>query len=228
MRKVYLLKTSALLAYVALIGSVTAIASEAPLLSLLVFILALIAGFILDRRSIQQPVFNPLFLIISVITGIVISLVGVTDENFFGRALSILLIIISAKLVSPKKARDMLQIFLLNLLVVAAAAVARWGLEFALLVILETFISVTGLLFVHGSSERQKIEIAQVWSLVRWSSLITLSLIPTTILFFLILPRPSGVFLPGEEDRSQKVASAIVLPWGLLNRSKLTPQQPFG
>lgn len=227
MRKVYLLKTSALLAYVALIGSVTAIVREAPLPSLLVFLLALIAGFILDRRSIQQPVFNPLFLLISVITGIIISLVGVTDENFFGRALSILLIIISAKLVSPKKSRDILQIFLLNLLVVAAAAVARYGLEFALLVIIETFVSVTGLVFVYGSSERQAIGIAQVWSLVRWSSLITLSLIPATILFYLILPRPSGVlFAWGRGSIAKSGFSDRVTP-GSVEQIKIDPSTAF-
>jgi len=152
--KVSLLEISGLLASVALIGSVTAIAQEVPLLSLLIFAVALITGLILDKKSAQSPVLSPLAIISLVILGIVISLVGIKTENFFSRVLSILLIIISAKLISPKKSRDMLQIYLLNLLVLSAAAVVRWGLEFGLLVIVEAFISVTGLIFIYGSNEQ--------------------------------------------------------------------------
>lgn len=193
MHKVSLLEISGLLASVALIGSVTAIAQEVPLLSLLIFAVALITGLILDKKSAQSPVLSPLVIISLVILGIVISLVGIKTENFFSRVLSILLIIISAKLISPKKSRDMLQIYLLNLLVLSAAAVVRWGLEFGLLVIVEAFISVTGLIFIYGSNEQQEVSITQVWHLVRWSSLMALCLVPTTVFFFLILPRPAGI-----------------------------------
>jgi transglutaminase-like putative cysteine protease len=193
-KKLYLLNLSGLLAYVALGGSVAAIAREAPFPALIIFILALIIGFAQDRKSFQNPVSKPLFLIPIVIAGIVISLNGINDQNFFSRILGIFLLVISAKLIAPKKPRDMLQIYLLNLLLVAAAAVTMWGLEFGLLALLESFISVTGLLFIYGSYEQQKISISEVFNLVRWSGFITLCLIPTTIIFFLILPRPSGIF----------------------------------
>lgn len=194
MPKVYLLKLSRILVYVALIGSVTAVVHKVPFFAILVFISALMAGFILDHRSYQNPILDSSSVILFVLMGIFFSFVGINDQNFFGRILGILLIIISAKLVAPKKSRDMLQIYLLNFLVLVSAAVIRWGVEFGLLVLAETFVSITGLLFLYGSDEKQEIPVAQVWHLVRRSSLITLCLIPATMFFFLILPRPSGSF----------------------------------
>ena len=194
MPKIYLLRLSRLLAYVALIGSVGAVAHRVPFFVLPFFVTGFVIGFISDARWKQDPVVNPTFVIILVISGIIFSFIGISDENFFGRILGMLLIIISAKLVAPKKSRDMFQIYLLNFLVVVASAIIRWGMEFGFLVLTEAFISLTGLLFLYGSEEKQEIPLYQVWSLVRWSGLITLSLIPATVLFFLILPRPSGSF----------------------------------
>lgn len=191
MSRVYLLRASGFLAYGALFGSVAAIARDAPSIPLIIFISAFIVGFVQDKKILQNPISNPLYMIPLIIAGIVISVVGINSDNFFNRVLSILLIIISAKLISPKKSRDMLQIYLLNLLMVSASAVTRWGLEFGLLVILETFISVTGLIFIYGSSEQQELSFTQALHLTRWSSLITLGLIPCTIIFFLIIPRPT-------------------------------------
>ena len=227
MPKVYLLKISRILAYVALAGSVTAIARLVPLGALLFFVLSFIVGFILDNKSIKNYFFTPLFIFLLIIPGIVLSLIGINDENLFNRLQGILLIIISAKLIAPKKARDLLQIFLLNFLVVVAAAVTRWGLEFGLLVLLETFISVTGLLLVYGSYEQQDMPVDQVWHLVRWSSLITLCLIPATIFFFLVMPRPSRSFLAwGGGVVSKSGFSDRVTP-GAVEQIKVDPSPAF-
>jgi len=225
--KTNLLNISGLLAYGALIGSVAAIAREAPPVSVIVFILALIVGFIQDQRSIQNPVSNPLSLLFLVILGIFLSLIGITGENFFNRFLSILLIIISAKLISPKKSRDMLQIYLLNLLVVAAAAVTRWGMEFGLLVILEAFISVTGLVLIYGSYEQQEIAISEMWHLVRWSSLITLCLLPATVVFFIILPRPTGIFFAWGGGAVAKTGFSDRVTPGAVEQIKIDPSPAF-
>ncbi|HLC15089.1 MAG TPA: transglutaminaseTgpA domain-containing protein [Thermodesulfovibrionia bacterium] len=96
------------------------------------------------------------------------------------RFLSILVVILSAKLLSPKKARDLLQIYLLNFLLVAASAVVRWGIDFGFLLLVETLISVAGLIFIYGSYEHQDIPKPQAWQLFRWSVMITIALIPVT------------------------------------------------
>jgi len=225
--RVNLLNISGLLAYGALIGSVGAVAGEAPPGSMIVFILALLAGFIQDQRSIQNPISNPLFLLFLVVLGIFLSLIGISGENFFNRFLSILLIIISAKLISPKKSRDMLQIYLLNLLVVAAAAVTRWGMEFGLLVILEAFISVTGLVLIYGSYEQQEISTSDMWHLVRWSGLITLCLLPVTIVFFIILPRPAGIFFAWGGGAVAKTGFSDRVTPGSVERIKIDPSPAF-
>jgi transglutaminase-like putative cysteine protease len=213
LKKISLLNFSGLLAYAALAGSVAAIAREAPFPTLIIFILAFIIGFAQDRKSFHNPVSRPLFLIPIVIAGIVISLIGINDQNIFSRILGVFLLVISAKLIAPKRPRDMLQIYLLNLLLVAAAAVTTWGLEFGLLVLSETFISVTGLLFIYGSYEQQELSISEVLNLVQWGGLITLCLIPTTIIFFLILPRPSGIFFAwGRAAAGQSGFSDMVTP----------------
>ena len=194
MHKIFLEKFSSLFAYTALICSVLAIAEEVPFPSLVFFGAAFIAGLVLDRSAIQKAV--PLFyiIILLIIPGIIVSLIGMSSENLFERMLSILLLIISAKLLAPKKPRDMLQLFLLNMLLVVAAAVTRWGMEFALLVILEAFISVTGLIFTYASIEKREITTQHAKYLVTWSSLITLGLIPLTAVLFLVIPRPTETF----------------------------------
>jgi len=157
----------------------------------------------------------------------IVSVIGINQENFFNHILGILLIIISAKLITPKKSRDILQIYLLNLLVVAASAVTRWGLEFGLLVLLEAFISVTGLIFIYSSNEQQEIEIGQVWHLFRWSSLITACLIPCTVFFFIILPRPTGTFFAfGGKSESKSGFSDRVSP-GTVERIKVDTSPAF-
>ena len=227
MPKVNLLNISGLLAYGALIGSVAAVAEEAPPGSMMVFILAFLAGFVQDQRSIHNPISNPLILLCLVLSGIFLSLLGITGENFFNRFLSILLIIISAKLISPKKSRDMLQIYLLNLLVVAAAAVTRWGMEFGLLVILEAFISVTGLVLIYGSYEQHEIPIRDMWHLVRWSSLITFCLIPATVVFFIILPRPTGIFFAWGGGAVAKTGFSDRVTPGAVEQIKTDPSPAF-
>ncbi len=114
MPKTSLLYISSLIAYVAFIVSVASVALEVNVIPLAIFSLCLISGFILDRRSIFKPLVKPSFLFMLVILGIIISFMGINSENLFNRMLGILLIVISAKLISPKRSRDLLQLYLLN------------------------------------------------------------------------------------------------------------------
>jgi len=194
LHRVNLLRTSGILFYLALAGSAAATAGEVPVPALIIFLASFAAGFVLDRRPFPIMVLNTWLLVFLVLLGIALSLIGVRAENFFNRVLGIIFLVISAKLISPKKVRDILQLYLLNLLVLSAAAVSRWGLEFGLLVLIETFLSVTGLVLVYGSTEQETLSVRHARHLFRWGGFITLGLFPATILFFLILPRPAGIF----------------------------------
>jgi transglutaminase-like putative cysteine protease len=180
---------------VALIGAAVGVAEDAPTVSLAAFMLAFLVGLIQDLKNLKNPFINSITATLAVVAGIVASMIGVTFEDFLERLLSALLVIISIKLISPKKSRDIYQLYLLNLLLVAAATVVKLGLDFAVLLIVETFISITGVIFTFASGQYPEIPKQHAWSLVRWSGFITVGLLPMTIVLFLILPRPSSSFL---------------------------------
>lgn len=191
MNKVNLLRMGTFLIYIGLIGSMASLFMEIPFYTLVIFVIAFIGGLIQDKRFFRLSLFNSITMTIFVILGTIYFLAGINPENLLERFISILVIILSAKLLSPKKARDLLQIYLLNFLMVAASAVVHWGIEFGLLMIFETLISVAGLIFIYGSYEHQDIPRPQAWQLFKWSVVITAVLIPVTAFFFIILPRPS-------------------------------------
>jgi len=225
--EINLFKISTFLAYASLIASVPFIAPEVPFSLMILFGCALILGLFLDRGEIQTWRTFRLGLVILVILGIVISFIGINDDNFFQRMLGILLIIISAKLIGHKKNRDILQIFLLNLLVVAAGAVTRWGIEIGLLVILETFISISGLIFLYGAGEQRNIAVSHARHLIRWSGMITAGMIPLTVILFLIIPRPTGTFFVwGGKDAARTGFSDNVSP-GTVEEIKMDSAPAF-
>jgi transglutaminase-like putative cysteine protease len=227
LRKFDQLRASALLSYTALLGSVAAIAAEAPVPSVVFFALAFLLGLLVDLKVVPGALFRPLWIVPLVLFGIVLSLTGINEEIFINRILSVLLVIISAKLILPKRQRDLLQLYLLNLLVTAGAAVVRWGLEFGLLVILETFLSVTGLVLIYGSQEQQEISASQARQLFRVSTLITALLIPATVILFLIIPRPTGMFFAwGARSFSQSGFGDRVSP-GAVADIKADPSPAF-
>ena len=204
-----------------------AVAEEVPLPALIFFGCAFIAGLVLDRSPIQEASTLPLIIILLILPGIILSLIGMSGENFFGRVLSILLIIISAKLLAPKRPRDMLQLFLLNMLVVGAATVTRWGLVFALLVILEAYLSIAGLMFTYASKEKREISARQTKYLFGWSSLISLGLIPVTAALFLIIPRPTGTFFAWGGRSTVKSGFSEQVSPGAVEDIKTDPSPAF-
>ncbi len=227
MRKVHLLHIANLLGYIALVGAVGSVAAEIHSTLLFIFLGAFLTGLFLDRRTPIKPLFNPLFLLGLVILGIILSILGLSEKNIFTRALGILIIIISAKLISPKKRRDILQIYLLNFFMVTGSAVTRLDLEFGLLILGETFITILGLLLVYGSTEQEEIPVFHVLRLARWSAAITLCLIPATMILFLIIPRPTmALFAWGEGVTSRTGFSDRVTP-GAVEEIKVDTSPAF-
>ncbi|RJR30713.1 MAG: DUF3488 domain-containing protein [Desulfobacteraceae bacterium] len=183
-----------LLATLALFGSVLTVAAEIDPVHLSLFFLAAVWSILLDRRPDNAPIVHPMILLILVLFGIFLSLLFSRDHMVFRRALGVLLIMVAAKLVTPKKQRDLLQIYLLNFFIVAASAATMLDLGFALLVTGEAFLTITGLLLVHGSGELREISANHLWRLFRTGVLMTLFLLPCAVILFLVIPRPSMSF----------------------------------
>ena len=199
MRKANPLHIANFTAVLALAGSVLSVAGEIGFVHLTLFFAAALLSLLLDRRPAAIPAIPPWLLFVLVVFGIAVSLVSSRDQTIFHRALGVILIMVSAKLVSPKRQRDLLQIFLLNLFLVAAAASTVLELGFALLVAGEAFLTITGLLLVHGSGELREIPVRQLWQLTRIGGAMTLLLIPAAAILFVVIPRPSmALFAWGE------------------------------
>ncbi|MBN2058970.1 MAG: DUF3488 domain-containing protein [Deltaproteobacteria bacterium] len=227
MRRINLLNIARILVYPALIGAASSIATEVHIVPLSVFGSAVLAGFLMDKRANTKPLIPPLIMLVMVIGSIIFSIIALTEENIFNRALGILLIIISAKLISPKRQRDLLQLYMLNFFLVSGSAVMRLDLEFAFLVMGEAFLSILGLFLIHGSNEQAEIPLYQVLKLARWSGIITLCLIPATIVIFLIIPRPTMTFLAwGGGAASTTGFSDRVIP-GAVSEIKVDPSPAF-
>jgi protein-glutamine gamma-glutamyltransferase len=189
-----LAKTALLLVCIALAVSVLSIAQEAPPAVVVCFCAALLASLLVERKPFLSRMLKPFWIVPAVLAGIFFCFVGIGQENLMSRLLSILLILVSAKLLLPKRPRDLLQLYLLNLLAVAAAAVTRWGIEFGLLALIETFLSITGLAMIYGSQEEMEVSRIQLGHLLRATGLITLLLIPVAAVLFVLIPRPVGMF----------------------------------
>ena len=184
--------------YAALAGSIGAVACELPAVVLAVLVFAFFIGVGVDSHRLPGPPLPGTLVAVAALLGIVLSFLGMDAGNFYGRMLGILGVMTSAKLVSGKSGRDVLQLYLLNLLIIAAAAVRRFGLEYGALVLAETFLSVAGLVFLYGAQEQEEIHPSEVRHLLAWSFGITVGLLPATLVFFLILPRPTGVLFGWE------------------------------
>jgi len=188
------LHTANLLATLGLAGSVLTVAAETDLVHLSLFFTAAVWSILLDRRPDGGPIVHPMILLALVLFGIFLSLISSRDHMIFRRALGVLLIMVAAKLIAPKRQRDLLQIYLLNFFIVAASAATMLDLGFALLVTGEAFLTITGLLLVHGSGELREIPAPHLWRLLRTGASMTLLLIPVAVVLFLVIPRPSMSF----------------------------------
>ena len=176
------------------LGLISVAREVSPLYSLLT-LASLLVGLIMEEKDLPHLPALPVTLGAFVL--ILVTLSGMHLQVFFSRIMGILFILISAKLLTGKNVRDYLQLFLLSLLLMAGAAVVRWGMEFGLLLTANIFLLITGLVFLFASTERETLSSREVQTLFLWGSIMSLVLLPATALFFLILPRPSIALTPG-------------------------------
>ena len=189
------LKVARYLLYASFALGILSVAKEVSLLYSLLVLGAL--GFSFWAHEMKRSLL-PNWLITSLITPFVLlNLYGLHWNVFFHRIMGILFLLITAKLLAQKKMRDYLQLYLLSLLLVAGAAVVRWGMEFALLLAVEAFLLLTGLIFLYTSVERDSLSSKEVCTLFLWGGTISFALLPISFLFFLILPRPNFTLTPG-------------------------------
>jgi len=188
------LRISKYLLYCSILLGVGFIAKEVSFFYLFIFLLSLAIGILTDEEKIS-PLKNWIVTLI-IIPLILLSILQMKAEVFFNKVLEILIVLICAKLIIPKKQKDLLQLYLLALLLVAGSAVCRWGLEFGLLITLEAFLLINGLLFLYSSKEKQKLSPKEVKLLFIWGTGISVVLYPLTFFFFVMLPRSTFAFIP--------------------------------
>jgi len=190
MRKVHLFKSTVYLMYAALALSLGSLAREAPLMPFIITATLFTASLLFEIRG-HFPIHlkTPVVLIL-LFVGIATQLMGITVDLVFIRITGIVLFAVCAKLIVPKAPRDLLQMFVLNLVVLAVAATIRWGIEFTVIILLEAFLSILGLLFISGAKKRDEISLQESLLLLRTAAYMTLLIIPITIVVFVILPRP--------------------------------------
>ncbi len=149
----------------------------------------------MDQRR-WYPVGNRVITVVTLVL-VAVHLYGIRLEVFFQRVSQVLMILVVAKLVATKQVRDYLQLALFSLMLVAAAAVGQWGLSFGLLLVLHSALLLLGLLFLYASTEVREISAGEARTLVFWGMVMSGFLMPSSLLFFFLLPRPSVGFTPG-------------------------------
>ncbi len=189
------LRVARYLLFLSLALGMISVAGEVNPVYTLATLAALVVGTITEERGLPHLPNTP--VTVGAILLILINLSTLTLTQFFNHVMGILFILISAKLLTKKQVRDYLQLFLLSLLLIAGAAVVRWGMEFGLLLAANIFLLISGLLFLFTYTEKETISPKEARSLFLWGGIMSLSLLPATVLFFLILPRPSIAFTPG-------------------------------
>ncbi len=118
-------------------------------------------------------------------------------ETLVVRFADLLLILAGVKFLGTRTPRDILQIYLLGLLLLVAAAVWRFDLLYGALFALETALLISGLLFLFAAQEGEKIPLALARRLAFLGVLTTLGVFVLTAFYFLFLPRPQYTLFSG-------------------------------
>lgn len=189
------LKIARYLLYASFALGILSVAKELP--PLYVFFTFGALGFSLWTHEMNRPLIPNWLITLVVIPLIVLNLYGLNLKIFFHRVMEILFLLIAAKLLAQKRIRDYLQLYLLSLLLVAGASVVRWGIEFAFLLATDAFLLLTGLIFLYASVERDALAPKEVRAFFIWGGTLSSALLPVSLIFFLILPRPTFTLTPG-------------------------------
>ncbi|MBX6423671.1 DUF3488 and transglutaminase-like domain-containing protein [Thermosulfurimonas sp. F29] len=117
-------------------------------------------------------------------------LFGLRPETLVQDFLGYLLIIAAAKILGPRTPRDALQLFLLAQLLLVGSAVIRLDPGYAVLFVVETWVSVSGLVLLYAARECEQISRKLASRLLILGLLFTLGILFLTVFYFLFLPRP--------------------------------------
>jgi len=185
------LKVARYFLYASFVLGILSVAKEVPILYIVLTFGAL--GF----NMIKGPLIPNWLITLIIVPFILLNLYGLHWNTFFHRIMGILFLLITAKLLAQKKMRDYLQLYLLSLLLVAGTAVVRWDMEFALLLAMDAFLMLTGLIFLYASVEKESLTSKEARAFLIWGGTISSALLPASLLFFFILPRPTFTLTPG-------------------------------
>ncbi len=189
------IRLSRFLIYSSLLMGIFTLSHEIPPFYPTIAAVLVVAGLIMDERE-WYPLPNRLITLL-VVAGVILHLYGMRLQILFERIAQIMMILIAAKAVSTKGVRDYLQLSLLSMLLMASAAVGQWGISFGVLLSLHASILLMGLLFLYASTEKRTLSAVEVRSLTLWGLSISGLLLPVSLLFFFLLPRPDIGFTPG-------------------------------
>jgi transglutaminase-like putative cysteine protease len=158
-----------------------------PLAFLCLFLLSLY----LDYR---RRFFVPRWLLTgAALSVIVITLFRVHTDDLVEVSLGALLILLAIKLLTDKRFRDYMQIYLIVLFLLTGSALLSLDIEFLFYLIALTFLVSVAMVLLTYCSQDSTLEMPapSVRTIVLKSSLIPLLAIPMTLFMFIILPRTS-------------------------------------
>ncbi len=189
------LRFSRFLIYSSLVMAIFTLSHEIPPLYPAIAAALVAGGLVMDERD-WYPIPNRA-ITIAVVMAVLIHLYGMRMEILFERVSQVMMVLIAAKAISTKSTRDYLQLSLLSMLLMAAAAVGQWGVSFGIILSLHASLLLMGLLFLYASTARETLSTGEVRALTLWGFSISGLLVPVSLLFFFLLPRPDIGLTPG-------------------------------
>ncbi len=178
----------------ALLAYASALLGFAPLwpylepLARLLFMLGFAGGVISDKSGRTMPAWLITSLSVLIFCYYAIQ---VNSNNLVGPAVNLLVVLLSVRLVSGKSPRDLLQIFALSLLTLAAYSLYNVEAIFIVYFIVQYFIVAVALVLLAYTSSGENLQIssAALRKIMTMALLVPLLSLPLLLMFFLILPR---------------------------------------
>ena len=129
---------------------------------------------------------------------------SLSPSHLVEHLLGFAMVMAAAKGLGERKARDVLQLFALAQLSLVATATMRIDLSFALVFCTEAFLFITGLFFIHASTQSRFLTLSEIKSLFVLGVVSTLIVFVLTVIFFVVLPRPKYSFLSAPWGRKAR------------------------
>jgi len=177
-----------ILSYVVAIIGVLAVAKYVNIVFPLIFILSLLVGYTFDKKN-RHPIPRPVLNIIAIIS--IIILFPKSIDNLVIPLAEIMIILLSIKLLEPKKFRDFMQIYILSIFLLSASALLTIDFLFMIYFILLFFLVVISTVLLTFISEDEEIILDKRFlkRFILKLTVIPILAIPPTIILFALLPR---------------------------------------